>query len=66
VVDNIGRAQTGHEIEFDDRVIVERRGGGEIKLRQPSMAGRGGASGAPWGGLIALHDALTAAGRLAA
>jgi hypothetical protein len=40
VVDNIGRAQTGHEIEFDDRVIVERRGGGEIKLRQPSMAGR--------------------------
>jgi uncharacterized membrane protein len=54
VVDNIGRAQAGHEIELDDLVIVERRGDGKIKLHQPSMAGRGAATGALWGGLIGL------------
>jgi uncharacterized membrane protein len=54
VVDNIGRAQAGHELELDDLVIVERRGDGKIKLHQPSMAGRGATSGALWGGLIGL------------
>ena len=32
VVSNLGRAQTAHEIELDDLVIVERRGDGKVKL----------------------------------
>jgi uncharacterized membrane protein len=54
VVANISRAQTAHEIELDDLVIVERRGDGKVKLHQPSMAGAGAAGGALWGGLIGL------------
>jgi uncharacterized membrane protein len=54
VVANIGHAQTAHEIELDDLVIVERRGDGKIKLHQPSLAGAGAAGGALWGGLIGL------------
>src|SRR5215213_11755478 len=54
VVANLGRAQAGHELELDDVVVVERRPGGKIKLHQPSMAGRGAAGGALWGGLIGL------------
>jgi len=54
VVANIGQAQTAHEIELDDLVILERRGDGKIKLHQPSLAGAGAAGGALWGGLIGL------------
>jgi uncharacterized membrane protein len=54
VVANISKAQTAHEIELDDLVIVERRGDGKVKLHQPSMAGAGAAGGALWGGLIGL------------
>jgi uncharacterized membrane protein len=54
VVANLGRAQAGHELELDDVVIVERRGDGDIKLHQPSMAASGAAGGALWGGLIGL------------
>ena len=54
VVGNIGRAQTAHELELDDLVIVERRQDGKVKLHQPSMAGAGAAGGALWGGLIGL------------
>jgi uncharacterized membrane protein len=54
VVSNIAKAQTAHEIELDDLVIVERRGDGKVKLHQPSMAGAGAAGGALWGGLIGL------------
>jgi uncharacterized membrane protein len=54
VVANIAKAQTAHEIELDDLVIVERRGDGKVKLHQPSMAGAGAAGGALWGGLIGL------------
>jgi uncharacterized membrane protein len=54
VVANIGAAQTAHEIELEDLVIVERRGDGKVKLHQPSMAGAGAAGGALWGGLIGL------------
>ena len=35
-------------------MLVERRGDGKIKLHQPSLAGRGAAGGALWGGLIGL------------
>jgi uncharacterized membrane protein len=54
VVANISRAQTAHEIELDDLVIVERKSDGKVKLHQPSMAGAGAAGGALWGGLIGL------------
>jgi uncharacterized membrane protein len=54
VVANISKAQTAHEIELDDLVIVERKGDGKVKLHQPSMAGAGAAGGALWGGLIGL------------
>jgi uncharacterized membrane protein len=54
VVANIAKAQTAHEIELDDLVIVERQGDGKVKLHQPSMAGAGAAGGALWGGLIGL------------
>src|SRR3954454_493493 len=54
VVANLGRAQAGHELALDDVVIVERRGDGDIKLHQPSMAASGAAGGALWGGLIGL------------
>src|SRR4051795_10934056 len=54
VVANLGRAKAGRELELDDVVIVERRGDGDIKLHQPSMAASGAAGGARWGGLIGL------------
>src|SRR3954470_8089979 len=54
VVATLGRAQGGHELELDDVVIVERRGDGDIKLHQPSMAASGAAGGALGGGLIGL------------
>jgi uncharacterized membrane protein len=54
VAENVTRLQAGHELELDDLVIVERRGDGKIKLHQPSVAGRGAAGGALWGGLIGL------------
>jgi uncharacterized membrane protein len=43
-----------HSLTLEDAVIVERRAGDKIKLHQPSMAGRGAAGGALWGGLIGL------------
>jgi hypothetical protein len=43
-----------HSLTLDDAVVVERRPDGKIKLHQPSLAGRGAASGALWGGLIGL------------
>jgi uncharacterized membrane protein len=43
-----------HSLTLDDAVIVERRPDGKVKLHQPSMAGRGAAGGALWGGLIGL------------
>jgi uncharacterized membrane protein len=43
-----------HSLALDDAVIVERRPDGNIKLHQPSLAGRGAAGGALWGGLIGL------------
>ena len=54
VVANIGRAQDMHEVELDDLVVVERQFDGKVKLHQPSLAGRGAAGGALWGGLIGL------------
>ena len=54
VASNLGDAVKGHEIEVDDVVIVERKGDGNVKLHQPSLAGRGAASRALWGGLIGL------------
>ena len=54
VTSNLGEAVKGHEIELDDLVIVERKGDGNVKLHQPSLAGFGAASGALWGGLIGL------------
>ena len=54
VAGNIGEAQKAHLIELEDLVIVERRQDGKIKLHQPSLAGRGAARGALWGGLIGL------------
>jgi len=54
VVGNIGRAQDMHEVELDDLVIAERQFDGKVKLHQPSLAGRGAAGGALWGGLIGL------------
>jgi uncharacterized membrane protein len=62
--DDVGQAQQvmgtvdelvqEHSLTLDDAVIVERRPSGKIKLHQPSLAGRGAASGALWGGLIGL------------
>jgi uncharacterized membrane protein len=62
--DDVGQAQQvmrtvdelvrEHSLTLDDAVIVERRPGGKIKLHQPSLAGRGAAGGALWGGLIGL------------
>jgi uncharacterized membrane protein len=54
VAGNALQLQAGHELELDDLVVVERRGDGKVKLHQPSMAGRGAAGGALWGGLIGL------------
>jgi uncharacterized membrane protein len=54
VAANASRAQTSHELELDDMVIIERREDGKVKLHQPSLAGVGAASGALWGGLIGL------------
>lgn len=54
VSSNVGEAQKAHLIELDDLVIVERRGNGEVKLHQPSLAGAGAAGGAIWGGLIGM------------
>jgi uncharacterized membrane protein len=62
--DDVGQAQQvmgtvdelvqEHSLTLDDAAIVERRPNGKIKLHQPSLAGRGAASGALWGGLIGL------------
>jgi uncharacterized membrane protein len=54
VASNVMAAQTAHEIELDDLVVVERRHDGKVKLHQPSMAAGGAVSGALWGGLIGL------------
>jgi uncharacterized membrane protein len=54
VAANAARAQQAHELELEDLVIVERRPDGKVKLHQPSLAGRGAAGGALWGGLIGL------------
>src|SRR5918995_3905438 len=52
VASNLGEAVKGHDIELDDLVIVERKGDGDVKLHQPSLAGVGAASRALWGGLL--------------
>src|SRR5918995_5644908 len=54
VASNLGEAAKGHDIELDDVVIVERKDDGDVKLHQPSLAGLGGARGAPWGGPIGV------------
>ncbi|MET0205879.1 MAG: DUF1269 domain-containing protein, partial [Thermoleophilaceae bacterium] len=54
VMGTVGQLVREHSLELDDAVIVENRGDGKIKLHQPSLAGRGAAGGALWGGLIGL------------
>ena len=54
VASNLGEAVKAHEIELDDIVVVERKGDGNVKLHQPSLAGAGAVGGALWGGLIGL------------
>jgi uncharacterized membrane protein len=54
VMGTVGELVREHSLELDDAVIVENRGDGKIKLHQPSLAGRGAAGGALWGGLIGL------------
>jgi uncharacterized membrane protein len=54
VTEVLGRLMKEHSIELEDVVIAEHRGGGKIKLHQPSMTGVGATSGALWGGLIGL------------
>jgi uncharacterized membrane protein len=53
VMGTVGELVREHSLELDDAVIVENRDG-KIKLHQPSLAGRGAAGGALWGGLIGL------------
>jgi uncharacterized membrane protein len=54
VASRIGEAQKAHVIALEDMVVVERRGDGNVKLHQPSLAGAGATGGALWGGLIGL------------
>jgi len=46
VVDTITQLQAQHAIQVDDAVIVERRGGGKVKLHQAGSGKTG------WAGLI--------------
>jgi uncharacterized membrane protein len=54
VMGTVGQLVREHSLTLEDAVIVEQKQDGKIKLHQPSLAGRGAAGGALWGGLIGL------------
>lgn len=55
VRDRLAQMQKENLITLEDAAVVERKQDGRIKLHQAtSMAGRGAAGGALWGGLIGM------------